>query len=795
MRTKTNQSAQDFLNVEAIENNILWSRDKMLYAYIKVRGQDNSLLDESDNITVTDRLTVALSKQTQIFQILSIPRTVDTGGMIAELQELRSSTRNDARLRLIGGEIAALESLAAEGAKEPLIVIKIWQGAAPNADRALLERASSLAAALSDNQIFASVMDDSEILHLCMIYAELGVWQEQEASPAGADIPYLTGRKRIFSRKKQEDPAHAQLMEQITPVGGLMFYPDWLMVGNAYCRCYGAITYPANVDYNWAAGLTNATDCITCITYYPGRSSEIGDALSRAVTDNTRGAESERNVRERKRLERTANDAGDLIDDLDAKSKALGHMSIVAMPFASSKEKLDEAAENVLNRYAGLHIKLKVLANLQSDVFRHLSPYHPNQAIVDSIVMRILPLETLIGGYPCSMNTLRDDHGAYFARTADHGVVSLDIRTRGKDRTNGNGIVSGIPGTGKSTFLKHLMQSVFMQGFRVVIIDPEREFRDLCKALDGSWLDASGGKVKINLFQVQEPIPDDEDDTKYTSNTPPVVQHISYVMNFLRYLIPSLTDLQVSLLNRALRELYEAFDLPLESEYDPDRPPESYPIMEDYYRLLLEKAKQDPRYDDLALLLEDMAIGASSYIWNGHTNIDLSADMIVYDTKNLSMGSERNQAAQYSAMIRMILSMATSNPQQPFILFCDEAQNVLDPSFPQAAKDLKNLALRLRKYEGYLWLCFHSIQELLDERIRLWGQPILDAAAYKILFGTDGRNLADTVQLYHLTASEQRVLEARRRGQALALIGSHRLKVQFEIPDYKLELMGRAGGR
>ena len=189
MRTKANQSAQDFLNVEAIENNILWSRDKMLYAYIKVRGQDNSLLDESDNITVTDRLTVALSKQTQIFQILSIPRTVDTGGMIAELQELRSSTRNDARLRLIGGEIAALESLAAEGAKEPLIVIKIWQSAAPNADRALLERASSLAAALSDNQIFASVMDDSEILHLCMIYAELGVWQEQEASPAGADIP------------------------------------------------------------------------------------------------------------------------------------------------------------------------------------------------------------------------------------------------------------------------------------------------------------------------------------------------------------------------------------------------------------------------------------------------------------------------------------------------------------------------------------------------------------------------------------------------------------------------------
>lgn len=778
--------------MEAIENKILWSRDKMLYAYIRVRGQDNSLLGDSENQRITEQLTIALSKETQTFQIISVPRTVDTQGMIQELKELRNETEADARLRLISGEISALEELAADGAKEPLIILKIWKPAAPNADRVLLDRAALLAAQLTDNKIFATVMDDDEILHLCTIYAELGIWQEVEGE---SDIPYLKGQKRIFTRKKADDPAHVQLMEQITPVGGLLFYPDWLMIGNAYCKCYGVTRYPASLDYNWAALLTNSTDCITCITYYPGRASEIGDALSRAVKESAKDAAGERDVRQRKRLERTANDADSLIDDLDAKSKVLGHMSIVTMPFADSKERLSEVTESVLNRYMAKKMKLRLLSNVQSDAFRHLSPYYPNQKIVDDITMRIIPLETLVGGYPCAMNTLRDDHGVYFARTPDRGVISLDVRYRGEDRTNGNGIVTGIPGVGKSTCLKHILESMYMQGFKIIVIDPEREFRDLCKRLDGSWWDAGGGNARVNLFQLQTPVRDDEEDEQYSSDVSPLAQHIQYIQMILQYKIPSLTDIQVSLLARAMRELYAQFGITLDSQYELDRSPQDYPVMKDFYDYLKEKSKEDTRYDDLALVLEEMAIGADSYIWNGYTNIDLSNNLVVIDTNQLFNGTDRNRAAQYYNLMRMAFSAASADRETPYVVFADEAQIMLDPQLPQSAKALQNMAIRLRKYEGYLWLAFHSLQELLDERIRFYGQPILDSATYKILFGTDGRNLADTVQLFHLTPSEEKVLEARQRGKALALIGSHHLKVEFEIPTYKLELMGRGGGR
>ena len=72
---------------------------------------------------------------------------------------------------------------------------------------------------------------------------------------------------------------------------------------------------------------------------------------------------------------------------------------------------------------------------------------------------------------------------------------------------------------------------------------------------------------------------------------------------------------------------------------------------------------------------------------------------------------------------------------------------------------------------------------------------LLDIPCYKILMGCDGKNLQETKDLYNLTDAEQELLESKRRGHALFIIGSKRLHVNFEIPAYKFSYMGKAGGR
>lgn len=789
-------TAQDFIHVEAIEDRILWTTDKLLFAYIRVRGQDNSLLSEADHVSITEKLAADLSEQTDAFQIISIPRTVDVKSMLEELNVLRETVTNEARLRLLSGEIDALEELAESGAKEPLIFIKLWKRAAKGADKELLDRASVLANKLTDNQITADVMEDSQILHLCTLYAELGIWQEDETK---SDIPYLPGRRRLFSRKPSpEEVAHTELMEQITPVGGLFFQPTGLMVGASLCRCYGATRYPAQLDFGWAVNLMNATDCITCITYDPARSGEIGDALSRSIQDAHRDAGSVRDARRRKQLERSASSADSLLDAMDAQSKALGQMSIMVMPFADTQEELGKTCTNVIRRFTVKRIKLKLLSHLQEAAFRQLSPYYPPQADIEGALQRIIPLESLVGGYPCTVGILRDDHGINFARTLDRKMLVLDIRYRGKDRSNGNGIVTGMSGVGKSTMLKHLLESMRMLGMKAIVIDPEREFRDLCKQLGGSWWDAGGGKAKVNILQIQAPIPDEEEEEAFSSRVVPLSEHLQYVKTMLKYKIPSLTDTQLELMERALRGLYAEFGITMETDWETElmhRKPTAYPIMEDLWRHLQTLGAENSAYNELALLVESMAIGADSVIWNGYTSIDLGNDLVVIDTNRLYNSTDQNQAVQYYNLMRMGFSAISADRSTPYLFMADEAQILFDPKLEQAAKAMKNMATRVRKYEGYLWLAFHSLQELLDERVRFFGQAVLDSAAYKILFGTDGKNLEDTVRLFHLTPAEEKVLSARQRKRALAMLGPQRLKVEFDIPAYKLELMGKAGGR
>ena len=58
------QTAQNYINVEAIQDSILWTEDKHLFAFLRLRGRDNSLLDQEGHETVTDALTVAMAEET-----------------------------------------------------------------------------------------------------------------------------------------------------------------------------------------------------------------------------------------------------------------------------------------------------------------------------------------------------------------------------------------------------------------------------------------------------------------------------------------------------------------------------------------------------------------------------------------------------------------------------------------------------------------------------------------------------------------------------------------------------------
>lgn len=786
-------TAQEFVNVEDIADGLLYSRDGYIFGILSVRAGDNQLMSDAERSVLGQKLTVAMtSGDEKPFQILSIPRTVDTMGMIEYMTELRKGTHSDAKLRLINGEINSLRDLAREGAKEPMISIKCWEKAARGADIALKKRLKELRAKLSEAQVTVELMTDQEITYLCKVFADLTTFQDAE-NEVFEDIPLLPQKKRLLSRRS-EDGELIALRNLLTPVGGLDFGVSRVTVGTVTGRIYGAMRYPSELDYGWAVELMNNSDCVTSLTYYPGNASQMGDALARSIKASATNAESVGDARRRKHFEKQAVDADQLLEELDFKSSPVGHIAILAMPFCDNEEKLEDICRGVCSRFAAKRIKLRPLGFAQKEAYRHLSPYYIDQPIVNDMLMRICPLETLMGGFPMTVNQYRDDRGTYFARTMDGGVMSLDMLYRGRDRTGSNLVLTGMPGMGKSTALKHLMMMMYMVGVKFLVIDPEREFRDLCINLGGTWLDVGGGNAKVNPLQIR-PVPvddDDIDDPLFRGDENAMALHIHTLDVFFKLYLPSLTDLQRALLKKALIEVYERKGITWKTDVSTLNP-EDFPVAEDLYQLLNES--EDAQMKELASLIYDMAEGADGFLWNGHTNVDISNDFIVLDTKQLINSSDEVKRAQYFNNLTLCWQIMSEDRTKPVILVCDEGHILFDPDIPQTSMYMRNYAKRARKYEGGLWLATQSLVDLLNEKVKISGQAILDCATYKVFFGTDGKNLEETGNLFQLTEAEKNILLAQQRGHALLLLGKQHIHVDFDIPQYKLDLMGTGGGR
>ena len=478
-------------------------------------------------------------------------------------------------------------------------------------------------------------------------------------------------------------------------------------------------------------------------------------------------------------------------------------MSLTVMPVAQDEAAFSKICRRVESAFSVQKCKVRTLANLQKEGFQSISPTYPANGTVDSIVSRIIPMSTFVGGFPFASSGYSDGRGYYFAKDSSGGLVILDPWTRGNDRTNSSFVVMGVAGIGKSTVVKHIMLSEYMKGTKILCIDPESEYKDMCRNLGGNWLNAGGGRNgRSNLLQIRPAPRDDEDETDklYTdegNGMSDMALHIKTLEIIFSLYLPSLSDMQKAVLKQTVIELYNQFGIFWDTDIRQLKATD-FPIMEDLHSLIEKKAEANPDnpvFRDLAMLLYDAAKGSDSFLWNGHSTLEADSHFVCLDTHSLQNAADNIKRTQYFNLLTWCWEQMSNNRGERVLLVCDEAYLMIDPQVPQSLAFLRNVEKRSRKYESALAIISHSVVDFLAPEIKMYGQALLDIPCYKILMGCDGKNLQETTDLYNLTDAEQELLESKRRGHALFLVGSKRLHVNFEIPAYKFAYMGKAGGR
>ncbi len=606
----------------------------------------------------------------------------------------------------------------------------------------------------------------------------------------------MTKKINMKNKKKQTNP----MLDILTPVG-LRFNKNTLHIGESFTKIYGIIKYPNKVKSEWLSKITNIPNTVVTIGIKPVDNTNLITAISRNITYDRSLAESSKDALTRQRAEKSAEDGEKIIAQIDRENETVALMTICVATMSREEQDFKRVCRRSESIISVLKCKMRAIPNLQKELFKHIYPTFTNKEKIENILQKIVPISTFVGGFPFARSGFNDGSGYYLGADSNGGLVITDIWKRESDRTNSNIVIMGNSGVGKSTVIKHLIISEYMNNTKIICIDPEAEYKELCKNLGGNLINAVGGtKGKINPLQIR-PLPrDDEEETdklfKEDNGINDLALHIKNLEIFFSLYNSSLTDMQMAILKNMLVKLYKNFGIDWDTDVSRLNS-EDFPTFKDLYNLIVEELKisKNNVLLEISILLSDIANGSDSFIWNGHTTVEDNSNFICFDTNGLQGTSDSVKRTQYFNILTYCWEKICKNRNEKIMLICDESYLMIDEKVPQSLVYLRNMMKRVRKYEGSLAVISHSVVDFLSDNIKQYGQALLDIPTYKIIMGTDGQNLKETTKLYDLTEAEQDLLLAKKRGHALFMAGAKRLHINFTIPEYKLEYMGKSGGR
>lgn len=255
--------------------------------------------------------------------------------------------------------------------------------------------------------------------------------------------------------------------------------------------------------------------------------------------------------------------------------------------------------------------------------------------------------------------------------------------------------ILGTSGGGKSFAAKTILLREYAVGARVLILDPEREYKKMCRELDGSWINAAGGAGKTNPLEIR-PVPDvtddDEEQAEEESIRGPLSTHLQRVKTLLQLYLPGLSDIERAILDDCILASYNDYGITWQTE---PADVEMFPTFTDVYKHLQSKGQER-----LVVLFKSVVEGADSSLWNGQTTIPAIGDFTVLDIRDLTDASDNVRRAQYFNILSYAWDLVREGRAEGkrTVLVVDEAWLLADPQTPQAIGFLRDLSKRIRKY-------------------------------------------------------------------------------------------------
>ncbi len=320
---------------------------------------------------------------------------------------------------------------------------------------------------------------------------------------------------------------------------------------------------------------------------------------------------------------------------------------------------------------------------------------------------------------------------------------------------NANSIIFAQSGSGKSYAAKVEILRQLIQKTKVIVIDPEREYQQLCGSLNGTYIKLSAkSQEKINPFDFSL-------NSHGDSNS--LAEHIQDLTEVISLMIEGLSPQEKAALDKAIIKTYRNFGYTLHGEHK--RATGKYPLLKDLYKTL--KAEKQTT---LATRLEKFVKGSLSTVFDSQTNIKLDNRLVVFDIKDLP---ESIRQVMLIIVANFVYNQVKKEPQKR-LLVIDEGWLLLEHE--ESARFVSGLTRRARKY--YLGVSIIS-QQANDFLNNQYGRAIASQASLRILMRQDTTTIKGVAKEFKLSEYEEKFLLTCERGEAIIIADQNHVAIKI----------------
>jgi type IV secretory pathway VirB4 component len=328
---------------------------------------------------------------------------------------------------------------------------------------------------------------------------------------------------------------------------------------------------------------------------------------------------------------------------------------------------------------------------------------------------------------------------------------------------NHNSVILGRSGAGKSYLVKLEALRSLYRGVEIIIIDPEDEYRRLCHAVGGRYLNLGDSHVRLNPFDI--PI-HTAPDGRRTAARDALIHRSLFLHTVVSLLVgKELSGDDRAVLDRAISTTYQQAGI----TSDPRTWTRPTPILADLVGTL--QAGAEPAGIKLADRLQPYVAGAFRYLFDGQTTTRPDGHLVVFSLRDLA-----DELKPVGTLLTLDAAWRrVTNPaiRRPRMIVVDEAGLFMQQR--AAAEFLFRLAKSFRKYWGGLTLCTQDHLDLLSTDL---GKAIIANSATQILLRQAPQPIDDIVRVFTLSAGERQFLLCAERGQGLLSTGTQRVAFQ-----------------